>query len=97
MPTISVTDACANFSELIIRSRTEAVIIVRQGRPEAVLISPEQYERMREALEDAEEVKAFDAALAEDGDNIPWSEAEAELGRLRADERPQSGDAEAAP
>ncbi|MCJ1671778.1 type II toxin-antitoxin system Phd/YefM family antitoxin [Rathayibacter sp. VKM Ac-2929] len=97
MPTISVTDACANFSELIIRSRTEAVIIVRQGRPEAVLISPEQHERMRDALEDAEEVKAFDAALAEDGDNIPWSEAKAELGRLRADERPQSGDAEAAP
>jgi PHD/YefM family antitoxin component YafN of YafNO toxin-antitoxin module len=61
-----------------------------------VLISPEQYERMRDALEDAEDAKALDAALAEEGDNIPWSEAEAELGRLRADERPQSGDAEAA-
>ncbi|MDY0914368.1 type II toxin-antitoxin system Phd/YefM family antitoxin [Rathayibacter festucae] len=76
MSTISVTDACANLSELIIRSRTEAVVIVRRGRPEAVLISPEQYERMRDALEDAEDVKAFDAALAEEGDNIPWSEAE---------------------
>ena len=96
MSTISVTDACANFSELIIRSRTETVVILRRGRPDAVLISPEQYERMRDALEDAEDAKALDAALAEEGDNIPWSEAEAELGRLRADERPQSGDAEAA-
>ncbi|WP_244231683.1 type II toxin-antitoxin system Phd/YefM family antitoxin [Rathayibacter sp. VKM Ac-2804] len=44
MSTISVTDACANFSEPIIRSRTETVVLVRRGRPEAVPISPEQYE-----------------------------------------------------
>ena len=97
MSIVSVADARNHFSDVIARSQDEAVFIERRGQRAAVVVSPEQYERMRDALEDAEDVKAFDAALAEDGDNIPWSEAEAELGRLRADERPQSGDAEAAP
>jgi hypothetical protein len=32
------------------------------------------------ALEDAEDVDAFDAAMAEAGANIPWEQAKADLG-----------------
>lgn len=80
MSTINVTDARANFSELLVRSHTEAVFVERHGRAEAVIVSPEQYERMMDALEEAEDVRAFDDAMAEEGDNIPWAQAKADLG-----------------
>ncbi len=61
-------------------ARTEAVFLERYGRPAAVLISPEQYEKMMDALEDAEDVAAFDAAMAEEGPNIPWDQVKSDLG-----------------
>ncbi|NQX13811.1 type II toxin-antitoxin system Phd/YefM family antitoxin [Microbacteriaceae bacterium VKM Ac-2855] len=80
MSTINVTDARAIFSDPIARSHTEAVFVERHGRAEAVVISPERYERMMDALEVAEDVQAFDAAMAEEGENITWAQAKADLG-----------------
>jgi hypothetical protein len=45
-----------------------------------VLVSPERYDELMEALEEAEDVVAFDAAMAEEGPNIPWDQAKADLG-----------------
>ena len=80
MSIVSVADARNNFSEIITQSQTEAVIIERRGQQVAVLVSPEQYERMMDALEDAEDVAAFDAAMAEEGPNIPWAQVKSDLG-----------------
>lgn len=80
MANVSVTDARARLPELIARARTEAVFVERHGKTQAVLISPEQYERLMDALEDAEDARAFDEAMAEEGDNIPWEQAKADLG-----------------
>ncbi|MEO5921369.1 MAG: type II toxin-antitoxin system Phd/YefM family antitoxin [Pseudolysinimonas sp.] len=80
MTTIRVTDARAQFPNLISTAQTEAVFLERRGKIEAVLVSPEQYERMITALEDEEDIAAFDAALAEEGDNIPWEQVQADLG-----------------
>ena len=80
MSIVSVADARNNFSEMITQSQTEAVFIERRGQQAAVLISPEQYERMIDALEDAEDVAAFDAAMAEEGPNIPWAQVKSDLG-----------------
>jgi prevent-host-death family protein len=38
-----------------------------------------------DALEDAQDVAAFDAAMAEEGENIPWAQVEAEEQAQRAD------------
>ena len=38
-----------------------------------------RYEELR-AAEDAEDVAASDAALIEEGENIPWEQVEADLG-----------------
>lgn len=35
------------------------------------IVSPGHYERMLEALEEAEDVAAFDEAMAQEGPNIP--------------------------
>ena len=80
MSNISVTDARGQLPELIERARTGAVFVERRGKVEAVLISPSQYARMLDALEDAEDAAAFDEAMAEEGENIPWAQAKADLG-----------------
>jgi antitoxin Phd len=56
------------------------VFIERRGQRAAVVVSPEQYERMVEALEDAEDAAAFDEAMAEEGANIPWDHVMKDLG-----------------
>ncbi len=80
MDPFSVADARKQFSEVIDRSQTEAVFIERRGQRAAVVISPEQYERMLDALHDAEDLAAFDEAMQEEGPNIPWAQAKADLG-----------------
>lgn len=80
MSTVSVADARNHFSDVIDRSKTEAVFIERRGQRAAVVVSPEQYERMLEALEEAEDVAAFDEAMAEEGPSIPWAQVKADLG-----------------
>lgn len=77
---MSVAEARNNLAEAIDRSGEGPVFIERRGRPVAVLISPEEYERMLDALEELEDVAAFDEALAEEGPNIPWAQVKADLG-----------------
>lgn len=80
MSIVSVADARKHFSDVIARSKNEAVFIERRGERAAVVISPEQYERMMDALEDAADVSAFDEAMADEGPNVPWSQVKADLG-----------------
>jgi antitoxin Phd len=80
MSSVSVADARSHLSEVIARSQQEAVFIERRGRRAAVVVSPERYERMLEALEDAEDAAAFDEAMAEEGENIPWDRVKKDLG-----------------
>lgn len=80
MNPFSVADARKQLSEVIDRSQTEAVFIERRGQRAAVVISPEQYERMLDALEEAEDATAFDEAMAEEGSNVPWAQVKADLG-----------------
>jgi len=56
------------------------VVLERYGRPAAVLVSPDRYEQLLDALEESEDVAAFDAAMAEKGNNIPWEQVRADLG-----------------
>lgn len=80
MNPLSVADARKQFSEVIDRSHTEAVFIERRGQRAAVVISPEQYERMLDALEEVEDAAAFDEAIAEEGPDVPWAQVKADLG-----------------
>ena len=80
MATIPVSEARDRLPDAVQTARTEAVFLQRYGRAAAVLISPERYEQLIEAEEDAEDIAAFDAALAEEGPNIPWEQVKADLG-----------------
>ncbi|MEO8261792.1 MAG: type II toxin-antitoxin system Phd/YefM family antitoxin [Pseudolysinimonas sp.] len=80
MTTIRVTDARAQFTHLISTAQTEAVFLERRGKVEAVVVSPGQYERMMDALEEAEDLEAYDASLADEGPSIPWEQVKTDLG-----------------
>jgi antitoxin Phd len=80
MSTISVTDARGKLPEVIATAQAEAVFLERRGTTQAVVVSPAQYERMLAALEESEDVEAFDEAMAEEGENIPWAQVKADLG-----------------
>lgn len=80
MATMNISAARDRLPEAVELARTEAVFLERYGRPAAVLVSPEQYEKFVAALEEADDVAAFDAAMAEEGPNIPWDQVKADLG-----------------
>ncbi|WP_062465265.1 type II toxin-antitoxin system Phd/YefM family antitoxin [Demequina soli] len=77
---VPVSRARAELRSVIERAQERAIFLERRGAIEAVVISPHMYERMIEALEDAEDIAAAEAALAEDGESIPWEQVKAELG-----------------
>ncbi|MDZ7577433.1 MAG: type II toxin-antitoxin system Phd/YefM family antitoxin [Candidatus Nanopelagicales bacterium] len=80
MATIPVSSARKELADAVDTSRTEAVFLERYGRPAAVLISPERYRQLIEAEEDTLDGAAFDAAMSEEGANIPWDQVKADLG-----------------
>lgn len=77
---MSVTEARENFSEAIATSAVEAVFIQKHGENAAVLISPERYEELMDALEEIEDMAAYDSAMTDPSPNIPWEEVKRQLG-----------------
>lgn len=75
-----MTDFRANLLEAIKTSKIEAVTVMRNRKPAAVLVSPERYEELMDALEEREDIAAVDAALAEGGEPIPWDQVMRDLG-----------------
>lgn len=80
MATMNISDVRDHLPEAVEMARTEAVFVRRRGRLAGVLVSPERYEQLMTALEEAEDVAAFDAAMAEEGPNMPWERVKADLG-----------------
>ena len=80
MATIAISEARERLSETVKLAGGEAVFLERYGKPAAVLLSPERYEELMEVFEDAEDIAAFDAAMAEEGANVPWDQVKSDLG-----------------
>jgi len=77
---MNISAARDSLPDAVELAKTEAVILERYGRPAAVPVSPEQYDKLVAALEDAEDAAAFDAAMNEEGPNIPWEQVKVDLG-----------------
>jgi prevent-host-death family protein len=80
MAKMAVSEAREKLSEVVELAHREAVFLERYGQPAAVLVSPDRYDQLMEALEEAEDVAAFDAAMTEEGGNIPWEQVKSDLG-----------------
>lgn len=75
MTSIAITEARDDLAELVNRATYggERVILTRRGKPVAAIISAEDLAFFEE-LEDADDIRAAEAALAEPGDSIPFEE-----------------------
>ena len=80
MTSISVSEARENLARIIDTAQSEAVVLERYGRPAAVVVSPERYEQLLEAQEEIDDLAAFDAAMGEEGANVPWEQVRSDLG-----------------
>ncbi len=57
----------------------------KQGNRIAVLIPIDQYNKLLEQLEDIDDIRAYDAAKAEDDEIIPFDQAVNEIEKKRND------------
>ena len=80
MATMAVSEAREKLSDAVETAHREPVFLERYGRPAAVMVSPTRYEELLAAFEDKEDEAAFDAAMAEEGSNIPWEQVKVDLG-----------------
>lgn len=80
MSTLSASEARKSFASVIEAAQREAVFIERRGETQAVVVSATEYERLLASAEEIEDVAAFDAAMAEEGPNIPWEQVRLDLG-----------------
>ncbi len=77
---MSVSEARENLPAIITTAHTEAVVLERYGKPAAILVSPQLYDRMTEALEEIEDIEAIEHAMADPAPSIPWERVKADLG-----------------
>lgn len=80
MANMNISAARENLSAAVEIAQTEAVVLERYGRRAAVLVSPEHYDVLVNALEDADDIAEFDRAMDEEGPNVSWEQAKVDLG-----------------
>ncbi len=87
MKTLALTEARKDLSRIVdrVKNTHDHVTITRQGRPEAVVMSADEFESWQETLEILADPKAM-AAIAQGRRDIkagrvrPWKEVRARLG-----------------
>lgn len=80
MITMTISELRERLAAAVECASSEPVMVERRGRPAGVLVSPERYEELMAALEELDDIAAFDGAMAEEGPNIPWEQVKADLG-----------------
>lgn len=80
MTEISITEARADLAETLRRAKKKPIRITSHGEAQAVLVEPSLFEKMLEALEDAEDLAAYDEAMADPDPGIPWEQVKKDLG-----------------
>ena len=78
MKLIPVSEAKARLTELVKTSSDEDVVLMRYGRPAAVLMSTERFDALMERMEDLEDSLAI--AEGRDDETEPAEKAFARMG-----------------
>lgn len=81
MNKMAVSVAREHLAEVIDDARRtgEPVYVTKRGRPVAVIVDPEAYERLLEDAEDTADRAALELARVDD-DFVPWEQVKADLG-----------------
>lgn len=80
---VPLTEAKNRLHEIIRRAQDENMIVLRHGRPVAVIVAPDAYETLLEEIEDLKDRLSVAEARLEGSDlNIPIEKVRVELGLL---------------
>lgn len=80
MATLRTSEVREGFANAMDLAQTEPVFIERHGKPRAVLISIEVWEKLHDAWEELQDIAEAQEALDEPGESVPWEVLRAELG-----------------
>ena len=80
MTSLSISELRADISKAVKTAKKSPIEISRHVEPVAVLVSPSLYEKMMEAMEELEDIAAFDEAIKRKDESIPWEKARKDLG-----------------
>jgi len=86
MKIIPVSEAKARLTELVRESGAEDIVLLRYGKPAAVLMSTDRFDSLMERLEDLEDSLAIAEHQINPDETAPVAEAMSRLG-LRVPER----------
>ena len=75
-----VSQAHERLAEAVEMLRSEAVVLERFGRPAAILLNPDRYDELLEAIDDVQSAADFEPTMSSEGGNIPWERVKADLG-----------------
>lgn len=78
--TVSITDLKQNTADVVKRVKTSGgpLVVMQRSEPAAVLVDPEYYEILEEALEDLEDLR--DIELRKNDPTVPAEEVAKKLG-----------------
>ena len=62
------------------KSQKGPIVISRNGKPQAVVISYEQYEKFLAAVEELEDIETADLVAKSKDPTVPWEKVKKELG-----------------
>lgn len=77
---ITATKAREQLGRLIDRAHSEPVYLTRHNRRVGAIVNVDTLERLMEAAEELDDISAYDAAKAENGENVSLDELRRELG-----------------
>ncbi len=86
MKLIPVSEAKARLTELVRKSGSEDIVLLRYGAPAAVLMSTDRYDTLMERLEDLEDALTLAEHQLDPDETAPLAEVAGRLG-LRVPER----------
>ena len=82
MTILSISEAREDLAATIEKAGVEPITISRHGKPVAVIMDFSRYEAILEAMEDIEDVLAYDEAKKDMSPAIPLDEVRKALGWL---------------
>jgi len=74
MKSFAISDARRDLPTLVDKSAKEPILITRNGQEAAVMVSPSLYQEMIDAMEELEDIAAYDAAKARKEDSVLWQD-----------------------
>lgn len=79
MDDLGIAQAREGLASAISAAEKKPVRITKHGKPVAVLINPSMYQSFVEAMEELEDIAAFDHAMEDESPNIPWEQVRKDL------------------